>query len=302
MSCALSTAHSDADGAVSAATGASLPLSGGRIVSTPLPALIMGIVNATPDSFWEGSRSLSAEEGARKALDLVAEGADLIDIGGESTRPGAAYVSPEEELARVIPLIEAIRRESSVPISVDTRKAAVLRAALDAGADMLNDVSALEDDPDMAPLAAARSIPVVLMHKRGIPVSMQDNPVYNDPVREVIDYLAARAAWAQERGIGRERIVLDPGIGFGKRYEDNCALIDATGELVALGYPVLMALSRKACIGQMTGRATEGRLIGTLAANQVSVAKGAKILRVHDVAATRDMLSAIQEIKNRGVH
>jgi dihydropteroate synthase len=256
----------------------------------------MGILNATPDSFWEGSRAEGIAAGVERALAMESAGAGIIDVGGESTRPGSAYVDADEEIARVVPLVRAIRKASSVPISVDTRKAAVLEAALDAGADMCNDISALEDDPGMAPLVARTGIPVVLMHKKGIPVSMQENPVYNDAVREVRDYLRGRAEYAGSMGIARDRIVLDPGIGFGKRHTDNIALIAGLGDLAVLGYPVLMALSRKSCIGEITGRPTSGRLAGTLAANLVSVQKGATFLRVHDVAETRDMLSVLQEI------
>jgi dihydropteroate synthase len=284
---------------------ATLELSGGRIIESDLPALIMGILNATPDSFWEGSRTPDAsdpERGAERALALRAEGADVIDIGGESTRPGSAYVGEEEELARVIPLIKAIRKRSDVPISVDTRKARVLEAALGEGADILNDVSALEDDPAMASLAARAGIPVILMHRRGTPDSMQKNPSYGDPVREVTEELIARARYVQERGIARERIILDPGIGFGKRHADNVALIAGLAEIVRAGYPVLMALSRKSCIGEMTGRETRDRLPGTLAANLLAVQRGAFMLRVHDVGETRDMLRVLKEIETRGIH
>ena len=280
----------------------SLGLSRGRAVSTPLPAIIMGILNATPDSFWEGSRAETLEKGLARALELEEEGADILDIGGESTRPGAAYVDSAEEEARIVPLIREIRKVSAIPISVDTRKASVMRAALDAGADILNDVSALEDDEDMAPLAAAADVPVILMHKRGIPVSMQENPVYNDVVAEVSDWLVARARFAEGAGIARERIVLDPGIGFGKRYEDNVALIAGIGELASRGYPVLMALSRKSCIGRMTGRDAGDRLSGTLAADLLAVMRGASMIRVHDVRAARDSLAVLQEIEKSGIH
>ena len=281
----------------------SLELSGNRRIETPLPAFIMAILNATPDSFWEGSRGgFSVAAACDSALGLVAEGADVIDIGGESTRPGAAYVSEDEELARVIPLVRAIRKRSPVPISIDTRKSRVLEAALAEGADILNDVSALADDPAMAGLAARSRVPVILMHKRGTPESMQANPEYANPVREVRDELLSRARFALEAGIAKDRIILDPGIGFGKRYEDNLALIAGLAEIVECGYPVLMALSRKSCIGTMTGRDVADRLSGTLAANLLAVERGAFMLRVHDVAETRDMLRVLQEIQNSGTH
>lgn len=284
---------------------AALELSNGRKIESELPALIMGILNATPDSFWEGSRALDAsapERGVERALALRAEGADVIDIGGESTRPGSAYVGEEEELARVIPLIKAIRKRSDVPISVDTRKARVLEAALGEGADILNDVSALADDPAMAPLAARARIQVILMHRRGTPDSMQKDPSYGNTVREVTEELMARARYAEEKGIARERIILDPGIGFGKRHADNVALIAGLAEIVHAGYPVLMALSRKSCIGEMTGRETRDRLPGTLAANLLAVQRGAFMLRVHDVGETRDMLRVLKEIETCGIH
>ena len=280
-----------------------LELSGNRRIETPLPAFIMAILNATPDSFWEGSRSgFSVEAACDAALGYVAEGADIIDIGGESTRPGAAYVNEAEELERVIPLVRAIRKRSPVPISIDTRKSRVFEAALAEGADILNDVSALADDPAMASLAARSSVPVILMPKRGTPESMQANPEYADPVREVRDELLSRARFALEAGIAKNRIILDPGIGFGKRYGDNLALIAGLAEIVECGYPVLMALSRKSCIGTMTGRDVADRLPGTLAANLLAVERGAFMLRVHDVAETRDMLRVLQEIQNSGTH
>lgn len=279
-----------------------LKLAGDRSIRTSHPSFIMGILNATPDSFWEGSRSATVEAGALRALELEAEGADIIDIGGESTRPGAEYVDVEEEIRRVVPLVTEIRKRSAIPISVDTRKAAVMKAAIEAGADILNDISALADDGEMAPLAARAGIPVILMHMKGMPVSMQDNPLYEEPVREVSQWLQERARFAESSGILHDRIILDPGIGFGKRYSDNCALIAGLAEIVSCGYPVLMALSRKSCIGQMTGRGTADRLAGTLAANLLAVQNGAFMLRVHDVGATRDMLSVLQEIEIRGIH
>jgi len=287
---------------VSLAAGLSVTLAGGRAVRTSMHAFIMGILNATPDSFWERSRTGTLASGVDRALALVAEGADILDIGGESTRPGSQYVEADEEISRVIPLIREIRKYSSVPISVDTRKAAVMEAALDAGADICNDISALSDDPALTGVVARSGIPVVLMHKQGIPVSMQDNPVYTDVVRNVADYLFERARFAEESGIDRSRIILDPGIGFGKRYADNCALLAGLAEIAAGGYPVLIALSRKSCIGEMTGRAAADRLPGTLAANLVAVQNGATFVRVHDVAQTRDTLSVLQEIQTRGIH
>lgn len=275
-----------------------------RMLETELPAFIMGILNATPDSFWEESRSGGSERhvayGIEKALKLAESGADIIDIGGESSRPGSAYVSEEEELSRVIPIIEGIRKESPVPISVDTRKSAVLAAAVNAGADMLNDISALTDDPDIVRVAAKSGVPVVLMHMQGSPKTMQDNPVYDHVVDEVLAWLLERAERAEEAGIPRDKIILDPGIGFGKRHEDNLALIAGTGKLARTGYPVMMALSRKSSIGIITGRDAAGRLSGTLAANLLAVQRGATWLRVHDPAETKDSLAVLKEIERFG--
>jgi len=273
-----------------------------REIRTELSALLMGILNVTPDSFWESSRVLSVEAGVERALAMEADGADIIDIGGESSRPGSAYVDEAEELRRVIPLIKGIRKHSAVPISVDTRKASVMREAIDSGADICNDISALEDDPSLASLVRDSGIPIILMHKQGIPESMQANPLYFDTVAEVKSYLFARALFAESAGIARNKIILDPGIGFGKRYEDNCSLIAGLASITSGEYPVLVALSRKTCIGKMTGSDTRDRLAGTIAANMLVVQRGAKIVRVHDVRENRDMLSVLQEIQARGNH
>jgi len=273
-----------------------------REIRTGLSAFLMGILNATPDSFWEASRSLSVEAGVERALAMEAEGADIIDIGGESSRPGSSYVDEAEELRRVIPVIKGIRKRSAVPISVDTRKAAVMREAIDAGADICNDISALEDDPSLAALVRDSGIPIILMHKQGIPETMQADPRYRDAVAEVKDYLFARALFAESAGIERNKIILDPGIGFGKRYEDNCSLIAGLASIALGEYPVLVALSRKTCIGKMTGSDTRDRLAGTIAANMLAVQCGAAIVRVHDVREHRDMLSVLQEITVSGIH
>ena len=278
-----------------------IELAGGAVIPRPLPAYIMGIVNATPDSFWEGSRvpSLSSvKESAEFALSLVEEGCDILDIGAESSRPGAEYVGEEEEISRLIPLIQEIRRYSDVPVSVDTRKASVMKAAVEAGADILNEISALEDDVEMAPFAASADIPVILMHKRGIPKTMQDSPwKYADAPGEILGYLLSRADFAAGCGRKKEKIILDPGIGFGKQYEDNLAVIRHIDIFAGKGYNVLMALSRKTCIGEMTGRGVGDRLAGTLAAGMFSVMHGASILRVHDVKETKDMLAVLQELE-----
>ncbi|PKL07970.1 MAG: dihydropteroate synthase [Spirochaetae bacterium HGW-Spirochaetae-7] len=246
----------------------------------------MGVVNVTPDSFWADSRVGDSAAAIDVVSAMVAAGAAIIDVGGESTRPGAGYVGAEEEAARVVPVIEAIRSRWGVAISVDTRKASVAAAALDAGADIVNDIAALGDDEALGLLCAARGVPVVLMHKRGIPANMQAAPEYADCVAEVRDFLVAAAGRAIAMGIAPDRIVIDPGIGFGKRLEDNIALLSRLDELAATGYPVLVGLSRKSFIGMITGAAPADRLPGSLAAACAARSRGAVIFRVHDVAET----------------
>jgi dihydropteroate synthase len=258
----------------------------------------MAIVNCNGDSFYAPSRA-SAGAAVEKALTAAAEGADIIDIGGESTRPGSSYVSPEEELDRVIPVIGALRRRSPIPLSVDTRKAAVALAALDAGADMVNDISALEDDPEMGGVCAGRDAWVVLMHKKGIPATMQEGPFYTDVRAETGAYLREAVDRALRQGIRKERIILDPGIGFGKRLEDNLDLLAHLAEICGRDYPILVGLSRKSFIGEITGRDVSGRLPGTLAANAVALLGGAHIVRVHDVKETVDLVKVIYAIKRR---
>jgi dihydropteroate synthase len=262
-----------------------------RGVSIPLePFAVMGVVNVTPDSFYESSRHRGMTEARDEALAMVAQGAALIDIGGESTRPGSANVGESEEMDRVVPVIEAIRRESGIPISIDTRKAAVFRAALGAGADILNDVSALRDSPACAAIAAQAGTPVVLVHMKGEPKTMQEAPYYEDCLSEVRDFLRDAASHAMAAGIRADRILLDPGIGFGKRLEDNLELLARLDEIAALGYPLLVGVSRKAFVGALTGRPAPGRLAGSLGAAAAAWMGGARIFRVHDVAETRDCL------------
>ena len=258
----------------------------GRSLELGGRAVVMGIVNATPDSFYEGSRVMDIPAAVDAVASMVGAGALIIDVGGESTRPGASYVGADEESGRVVPVIEAVRARWDVAISVDTRKAPVAAAALDAGADIVNDIAALLDDPALAPLCAARGVPVVLMHKKGVPTDMQDSPWYDDCVAEVREFLLAAADRAIAAGIPAARIVLDPGIGFGKRLQDNLALLSRLDELVEAGYPVLVGLSRKSFIGAITGADTAGRLAGSLASACAARARGARVFRVHDVAET----------------
>ncbi len=267
-----------------------------KTICSELPALVMGIVNATPDSFWSESRKTAAAA-VEQALYAVEQGASIIDIGGESSRPGARYISAEEELERVIPVIEQLRRRSDCVISVDTRKKAVMRAAYEAGADMLNDISALEDDAEIAAYAAQTDIAVILMHKRGVPAIMQKDGAYADAFGEVDAYLQSRAAYAVSCGVAEERIIVDPGIGFGKNLDANRVLIARCGKLCGGRYPVLIGLSRKTCIGDMTGKDVSQRLGGTLAANMLAVQNGASIIRVHDVGETIDMLKVLGSLR-----
>ncbi len=264
--------------------------------------LIMGILNSTPDSFFSESRSNGM--GKEKAREIIDNGADILDIGGESTRPGSEYVSTEEELERVIPLIEAVRSFSDIPVSIDTRKKEVAKAALKAGADIINDISALMDDPEMADLAAEKDVPVILMHMRGNPKTMQKNPHYRDVINEIIDELEVSINNALKKGIKNEKIIIDPGIGFGKRFEDNLRIIHDLKKIKEIGFPLLMGLSRKSFIGEILkntpGIEVANRLAGTITANVLSVLNGADILRVHDVGAARDMIKVIKAIGAEG--
>lgn len=261
--------------------------------------LVMGVINRTPDSFYPGSRIASAEEAADQAERMVGAGADILDLGGESSRPGSAYLDEDAERERVVPAIAEIRKRlPRVLISVDTRKAGVAGPALDAGADIVNDISALRDDPDLVRLSAERNVPVVLMHMRGTPITMQDDPVYADAPAEVRSELLESARRAEASGIRRENIVLDPGIGFGKRLEHNLAILGRLSLLVETGYPVLVGLSRKGFLGRLLdGRPAEGRLAGTLAALAWCVLEGAAILRVHDVEETSDLCRVLDAIR-----
>lgn len=266
-----------------------------RIVSTDLPALIMGIVNCTSDSFYAESRG-----DAELAQKLIAQGADILDLGAESTRPGAAYVSAEEEIRHLVPVITQIRKHSDIPISVDTRKLPVMKAAFEAGADIVNDISALEDDPGLGDFAARHELPVILMHKRGTPGTMQSDTRYTDVFAEVSSYLTSRAAFAENCGVRKDRIIVDPGVGFGKTTQQNEVLVARCGQLCEKKYTVLMALSRKTMIGDIVNRPSEERLWGTLAANLYAVLSGASVVRVHDVAACRDTLAVWKALQTQG--
>jgi dihydropteroate synthase len=260
-------------------------------------SLVMGIVNVTPDSFSDGGAFLEAEAAIAHGRDLLAAGADLLDIGGESTRPGAVEVSATDEAARVVPVIEALAADGAT-VSVDTSKAVVAEAALAAGASIVNDVTALAD-PGMAPLCASAGAGgpgLILMHMKGTPRTMQEDPVYGDVVGDVRDFLAARMQLAIDAGVDEERIWLDPGIGFGKTVEHNLELIGRLGELVELGRPIVIGASRKNFIGRITDREVGDRLGGSIASNVLGLANGAEVLRVHDVAETIQAVRVAERI------
>lgn len=249
--------------------------------------VVMGVVNVTPDSFFDGGKRFDSARAAADAFEMIESGAEILDIGGESTRPGAQPVSLDEELRRVLPVIRELRKKSSVPISVDTYKEAVARAALDVGADIINDISALRFDPAMAALVAREGVPLILMHMQGEPRTMQQKPHYGDVVRDVREFLAERVHSANQAGIGREQIIIDPGIGFGKTLAHNLALLKNLQSLNSVGQPLLIGVSRKAFIGKILNAAgPEERLEGSLAAAVAAALSGANILRVHDVSET----------------
>jgi len=260
----------------------------GKILSFDI-ARVMGIVNVTPDSFSDGGQHGTTEAAIAHALRLVGEGADVLDIGGESTRPGAAEIPEEEELKRVIPVIEALAKQINIPIAIDTSKPGVMRAAVKAGASIINDVFALRRD-DALDVAAELKVPVILMHMQGDPHSMQAAPHYDDAVAEVHSFLTQRIFACEMAGIPKKNIVIDPGFGFGKSLEHNLALLAQLQKFVELGVPVLAGLSRKSMIGTLTGRDVSDRVSGSVAAALIAAQNGAKIIRVHDVAATVDAL------------
>jgi dihydropteroate synthase len=277
-----------------------LPWKVGNALLAPDPVpLLMGIVNTTPDSFFDGGKHNTPDAAYAHAVRLLDEGATILDIGGESTRPGSLPVSAAEEMSRVLPVIERLQSELSrrtFYISVDTVKADVARAAMAAGAHIVNDVSALTMDSDMPQVVRETGASVVLNHMKGEPRTMQQNPYYTHVVAEVRQYLAARVQELLELGVEPERICLDPGIGFGKRYTDNVKLITAVDEILPMGYPVLMAMSRKSYMGQVPGLENSDRLVPSVVSAVVTTLGGASVLRVHDVAATREALLMLKAL------
>jgi dihydropteroate synthase len=260
----------------------------------------MGILNCTPDSFYPSSRAATIKDAMRSAHEMISEGVDIVDVGGESTRPGAEAVPLEEEIRRVIPVIQALREDSDVIISVDTRKKEVAGRALDAGADIINDISGLRHNEELARLVARRRVPVVLMHMRGTPKTMQKNPFYKNTISEILRELQPSIAAAIGAGIAPEMIIIDPGIGFGKRSQDNLRIIKELASLKSLKFPILVGLSRKGFIGEILDRPVEKRLIGTVTANTLAVLNGANIIRVHDVADAVEMVKIIDSIRRIG--
>jgi len=248
---------------------------------------IMGILNVTPDSFSDGGASFAPEDAVSNALRMAEAGADIIDVGGESTRPGAEPVADDEEIGRILPVIRGIRGSSDIPISIDTTKSSVARAAIDAGADMINDISAGRFDASMFPLAAESGVPICLMHMKGTPRTMQLDPTYEDVMAEIGSFLRESIGMAVRAGVARDAVVVDPGIGFGKTAGHNVEILRRLAELSSLGSPVLVGASRKSFIGKILDVKVNQRLEGTLAAVAASIRGGAHILRVHDVAAVR---------------
>jgi dihydropteroate synthase len=271
---------------------------GSRVLEPAGRPLVMGIINLTPDSFYAGNRPTGCGPAVEMALRLQAEGADLLDLGAESSRPGAEPVGEAEEQDRLLPVLEAVRAETSLPVTVDTVRAGTAQAALEAGADGINDISAGLHDPAMIPLAADRGCGLVLMHMQGIPRNMQDKPAYAEVVAEVAGWLAARCRLALDQGVAPERLLVDPGIGFGKRRDHNLALL---GNLRAIsgGRPLLLGASRKRFIGDITGAAVDDRLPGSLAAVHCAWQGGASMVRVHDVKETVQYLEILKAVSTR---
>jgi dihydropteroate synthase len=268
------------------------------LLSEDKQSLIMGILNVTPDSFSDGGQFLNKNSAIGHALKMIEEGADIIDIGGESTKPFSSPVSLDEELSRVLPVIEDLRKETDVCISIDTTKSEVANQALEMGASIINDVSAMEFDEKMIGVALKFDCPIVLMHMKGIPKNMQENPHYSSLISEIITYLNARIDFVLSKGIDRKKIIIDPGIGFGKSVENNFEIINNLNQFADLGYPVMLGASRKSFIGVTLDVPEDKRVEGSLAANIIGFQKGVSVFRVHDVDQTRKALTITKKIFN----
>jgi dihydropteroate synthase len=281
------------------ATGNKVMRWGNRVLDFTRKTYVMGILNTTPDSFYPESR-ITAKEAVRAAEKMIRAGVDIIDVGGESSRPGSDPVPLEEEVKRVIPVVQSIRGESDVMISVDTRKKEVAERALDAGADIINDISGLRHNEELARMLAKRRVPIVLMHMRGAPKTMQKSPYYKNTISEIIRELTPSVTHALGAGISPDMIIVDPGIGFGKRIQDNLRIIKELASLKSLSFPILVGLSRKAFIGEILDKPVEKRLIGTITANTLAVINGANIIRVHDVGDAVEMVKIIDSVRRIG--
>ena len=277
---------------------------GNRSFELGKKTIIMGILNVTPDSFFDGGEFFSVENAVDHALQMEKDGADIIDIGGESTRPSSNHVSLDEELKRVVPVVEELVNKINIPISVDTYKSEIAKKTLDIGADMINDITALQGDKNLVNIIVEYDVPVCLMHMKGTPEDMQRNPQYADVVKEIHDFLKERTKYAMSQRIKRENIIVDPGIGFGKRtgrgIEDNCEILNRLSELKDLGFPIMVGASRKTFIGNICSKdkplTISDRLEGSLAAACISVVNGADIVRVHDVKETRRCLNLVDNV------
>jgi dihydropteroate synthase len=258
---------------------------------------VMGILNCTPDSFYPDSRARTLGSAEEKALKMIADGVDIIDVGGESSRPGSESVGTSEELKRVIPVIKMIREKSEVLISIDTRKHEVAEQAIEAGADIVNDISGLKQNTALAELIAEKGVPVIIMHIRGIPKDMQDKPFYEDTVSDILKEIKSAVAFAQNCGISRKKIIVDPGIGFGKRVEDNLRIIQQLASLNSLNLPILIGISRKSFIAEIIKQPVENRLTGTITANTLAILNGTNIIRVHDVPDALEMVQIIDAVR-----
>jgi dihydropteroate synthase len=261
---------------------------------------LMGVLNVTPDSFSDGGKFFKLEEAVKQGFKLAEEGVDMIDIGGESTRPGSEPVAIEEELRRVIPVIEELTKRIQVPISIDTYKSRVAKEALDSGASMVNDISGLRFDPGMKKVIAEYDVPVVLMHIQGTPKNMQESPKYENLLEDIKSYLNESISTAAEAGIKEDRIIIDPGIGFGKTLEDNLKILKNLNEFTELGRPVMIGVSRKSFIGKILDLPTDERLEGSLASMAVAIMNGANILRVHDVKESKRVAKLVDAILKSG--
>ena len=273
---------------------------GQRVLDLSSRTHLMGVLNVTPDSFSDGGRFFKLEEAIKQGLKLAEEGADMIDIGGESTRPGSEPVTIEEELRRVIPVIEELTKMIQAPISIDTYKSRVAKEALDSGASMVNDISGSRFDPEMKKIIAEYDVPVVLMHIQGTPKNMQESPKYENLLEDIKSYLNQSISIAEEAGIGEDKIIIDPGIGFGKTLDDSLKILKNLREFKSLGRPVMVGVSRKSFIGKILDLPTDERLEGSLASMAVAIMNGANILRVHDVKESKRVAKLVDAILKSG--